>query len=38
VEYFLTDKGKSLLPIIVLMKEWGDAHVLNRIEEKAALT
>jgi DNA-binding HxlR family transcriptional regulator len=24
VEYFLTDKGKSLLPIIALMKEWGE--------------
>ena len=36
VEYFLTDKGRSLLPIIVAMKEWGDAHVLNHSEEKAA--
>lgn len=23
VEYFLTPKGKSLLPIITLMKDWG---------------
>jgi DNA-binding HxlR family transcriptional regulator len=27
VEYFLTAKGKSLLPIIAMMKEWGLAYV-----------
>ena len=26
VEYFLTDLGKSLLPIIDLMEEWGRNH------------
>jgi DNA-binding HxlR family transcriptional regulator len=27
VEYFLTPKGQSLLPIIVMMKEWGQSHL-----------
>ena len=30
VEYFLTEKGKSLLPIIDMMKVWGDQHILKR--------
>jgi DNA-binding HxlR family transcriptional regulator len=29
VEYSLTEKGKSLLPIIDLMKGWGNEHVLK---------
>lgn len=29
VEYFLTEKGKSLLPIIEAMKDWGNAHIIN---------
>lgn len=29
VEYFLTDKGKSLLPIINMMKHWGDEHMIR---------
>lgn len=33
VEYFLTDKGRSLLPIIELMKEWGNEYVLKGNEE-----
>ncbi|QHT66339.1 helix-turn-helix transcriptional regulator [Rhodocytophaga rosea] len=27
VEYFLTRKGKSLLPIVNMMKEWGLAYI-----------
>ena len=27
VEYFLTDLGKSLLPVIGSMKTWGEAHM-----------
>jgi DNA-binding HxlR family transcriptional regulator len=34
VEYFLTAKGKSLLPIIDLMKDWGNEYLLK--PEKAA--
>jgi len=30
VEYFLTEKGKSLLPIIDLMKDWGYEHLIPR--------
>ena len=28
VEYFLSEKGKTLLPIIELMRVWGNEHVL----------
>lgn len=34
VEYFLTDKGKSLLPIIEMMKHWGDEHILRHQKEQ----
>lgn len=27
VEYSFTDKGKTLLPIIELLKEWGSVHM-----------
>src|SRR5688500_15215800 len=30
VEYFLTPKGKSLLPIIELMRDWGVEHIFNQ--------
>ena len=33
VEYFLTPKGHSLLPIIVLMKEWGQSHLQEETRE-----
>ena len=29
VEYALTEKGKSLLPIIELMKDWGNENILH---------
>jgi DNA-binding HxlR family transcriptional regulator len=29
VEYFLTDKGKSLMPIIDMMKDWGNENLLK---------
>ena len=29
VEYSLTAKGKSLLPIIDLMRDWGNEHLLK---------
>ncbi len=28
VEYSLTDSGKSLIPIIMLLKDWGDSNLL----------
>lgn len=34
VEYFLTDKGKELLPIIDMMKVWGNEHILQPEELK----
>jgi len=30
VEYSLSDKGRELLPIIDLMKVWGDKYLLGR--------
>jgi DNA-binding HxlR family transcriptional regulator len=29
VEYFLTEKGRSLLPIIEAMKDWGNENIIN---------
>jgi DNA-binding HxlR family transcriptional regulator len=26
VEYYLTDMGRSLLPVIEVMEQWGNAH------------
>jgi DNA-binding HxlR family transcriptional regulator len=34
VEYFLTDKGKSLLPIIDMMKHWGDEHIFKQRKDQ----
>src|SRR5688572_31652298 len=30
VEYSLTEKGRSLLPIIDLMRDWGNEYLLNK--------
>ncbi len=30
VEYSLSEKGKSLLPVIEKMKEWGLEHIINK--------
>lgn len=30
VEYSITEKGRSLLPILELMCEWGEAHLDDR--------
>lgn len=37
VEYFLTEKGNSLLPIIDLMKEWGYEHLIPRRQVTSAV-
>jgi DNA-binding HxlR family transcriptional regulator len=29
VEYFLTERGRSLLPIIEAMKDWGNTNIIN---------
>jgi DNA-binding HxlR family transcriptional regulator len=29
VEYFLTERGKSLLPVIEAMKNWGIHNIIN---------
>lgn len=34
VEYSLTETGKSLEPIILSLKEWGEKHALNIINDK----
>lgn len=34
VEYSITDKGKSLFPILELMCEWGEKNVDERFEIK----
>lgn len=35
VEYSLTDYGKTLLPILKLMQEWGDIYQLRRTKSIA---
>lgn len=30
VEYFITPKGASLLPIIDLMRDWGNTYLINQ--------
>lgn len=36
VEYFLTEKGKSLQPIIRLMANWGNEYLLKHPEAQEA--
>lgn len=36
VEYFITPKGKSLMPIVDLMRDWGNANLLRTGEPVAA--
>jgi DNA-binding HxlR family transcriptional regulator len=35
VEYFLSEKGKSIMPVVDAMRVWGDEHVINRRKEAA---
>ena len=32
VEYFLTEKGIALLPITRMMKDWGNEHLISKME------
>ncbi|MBI3452134.1 MAG: helix-turn-helix transcriptional regulator [Rhodospirillales bacterium] len=34
VEYSLTDRGRSLRPVLVDLKNWGEAHVLGTRQKK----
>lgn len=36
VEYELTQEGESLEPILAALKQWGEAHGLKLLEERAA--
>lgn len=36
VEYSLTDKGRSLEPVLVALKSWGEAHVLASVSADLA--
>lgn len=36
VEYFLSEKGRSLMPIIDAMRIWGDEHITDHQQEKAS--
>jgi DNA-binding HxlR family transcriptional regulator len=35
VEYFLSDRGRSLMPIIETMKDWGNEHLIKPAAEMA---
>lgn len=35
VEYFLSEKGQSLMPIINAMRIWGDEHIIVQRQQKA---
>jgi len=35
VEYFLSERGKSLTPVIVAMKDWGDENIIRKRQEAA---
>jgi DNA-binding HxlR family transcriptional regulator len=37
VEYFLTERGKSLLPIVESMKDWGNTFLLKTKEKQLAV-
>jgi DNA-binding HxlR family transcriptional regulator len=36
VEYSLTERGRSLEPVLKALKDWGDAHVVPGVTERAA--
>ena len=36
VEYELTDKGKSLQPVLTVLKQWGETHALELLENCAS--
>nr|WP_233098546.1 helix-turn-helix domain-containing protein [Enterobacter ludwigii] len=36
-EYVLTDKGESLFPIVVALRQWGEQHLFERGERHSLL-
>lgn len=36
-EYVLTDKGESLFPIVVALRQWGEQHLFEREERHSLL-
>ena len=36
-EYVLTDKGESLFPIVVALRQWGEQHLFERVERHSLL-
>jgi DNA-binding HxlR family transcriptional regulator len=36
-EYVLTQKGKTLFPVIVMLRQWGEAHLFERGEKHSLL-
>jgi DNA-binding HxlR family transcriptional regulator len=36
-EYLLTDKGRSLFPIVVALRQWGEQHLFERGERHSVL-
>lgn len=34
VEYELTEEGKSLTPVLLTLKKWGEAHALQLLQER----
>jgi DNA-binding HxlR family transcriptional regulator len=32
VEYFLTEKGKALMPVMEVLKDWGELYVIRQTE------
>lgn len=36
-EYVLTDKGESLFPIVVALRQWGEQHLFERWERHSLL-
>lgn len=37
VEYFLSEKGRSLMPVIDAMRIWGDEHIISKLQGKALI-
>ena len=36
VEYFLSEKGKSIMPVLDAMRVWGDEHIISRRKVETA--